>query len=719
LRLNFEAQVGKRTSTDSNFAIHKEKEMNFRRWITALAVLALFAGFASAQVAVSTASSGLFQCQASVAVPPTLRAEGLTELIGDIVINCSGGVAPIAGSTTPLPTANFTVSLGANVTSRLMSYQFSTPSATTAANTSDALLLIDEPGSGLTMGAYGATGCPGGVGCPVTGYGPAAAQMLCVAPGGGTYPASAVGAGPGGCIEYAAQLSNGDMVQSTSATTATPAANVFAGVVSGNQVTFYGIPIMPPASAGVARIFRITNVRLNANTLAGAGLPGTQSVIASVAISSNTSVLVNSPTPIVGFIQPGLSTSSGLRNANNTGGFSAPVLQQCQSQSAGGTGSNAGILRFTENFGTAFKTRVSPAGSGTTATSGQAATPQNVPGTIYNSESGFVTTLLSLSPSGAEAGLADFGTRLKAVFNNVPTNVTIYVSTTNVVNLFSTGTTGTFGGMAAPALLTSTASYAQEVLTETSPEGNFTVPTGTVSNPTTFATVIGYAPVSINAAGQGVATWEVINTNSASAENFDFAVYFAYTAAPPTSPTPITTPATVTLSYAPTSTEGAFSQSSAIQASTLVIPRFSDAAASVYNLFTIAQCQTSLLFPFITNQAGFDTGIAIMNTSQDPFGSVTQSGTCQVNFYGTPTTAAYVTPIILPGNSWTPAQGTFMASDKAPLFEGYAIAVCNFQLAHGYSFVSDLGAQKLAHGSLALILPNGTSKRSGTESLMH
>jgi hypothetical protein len=42
------------------------------------------------------------------------------------------------------------------------------------------------------------------------------------------------------------------------------------------------------------------------------------------------------------------------------------------------------------------------------------------------------------------------------------------------------------------------------------------------------------------------------------------------------------------------------------------------------------------------------------------------------------------------------------------------IAVCRFQMAHGYAFVSDLGAQKLAHGYLALIFsPNPTATARG------
>jgi hypothetical protein len=55
---------------------------------------------------------------------------------------------------------------------------------------------------------------------------------------------------------------------------------------------------------------------------------------------------------------------------------------------------------------------------------------QNVPGQLYNSESNFVLPV----PGGGTAGLADFGTRLKATFSNLPTGVRIFVSTANVVN---------------------------------------------------------------------------------------------------------------------------------------------------------------------------------------------------------------------------------------------------------------------------------------------
>jgi len=115
----------------------------FRKWILALAVVALFAGLASAQVGISDGPpSGAFTCSTTNgSVTPTLRTEGYTEQVGDIVIICTGG-APLAQGAT-IPTANFTVFLSSPaVTSRLLNNSSPNPS-----NTSEALMIIDEPGS--------------------------------------------------------------------------------------------------------------------------------------------------------------------------------------------------------------------------------------------------------------------------------------------------------------------------------------------------------------------------------------------------------------------------------------------------------------------------------------------------------------------------------------------------------------------------------------------
>jgi hypothetical protein len=252
------------------------------------------------------------------------------------------------------------------------------------------------------------------------------------------------------------------------------------------------------------------------------------------------------------------------------------------------------------------------------------------------------------------------------------------------------------------------------VISETAVDGNGTAPTVpaggflTIANSTTQLN--GWAELSV-VNNSATAVWEVINTNPATPENFDFGVYDTTTSNPATNtPTPGT--ATVNLSYAPTSptlpVPSAYLQASG----TLTIPRFAD-TSNGSNILTIVQCQTALLFPFLTNQVGFDSGIAIVNTTTDPFGTKPQAGTCKLNFYGSPATAAFTTPVINSGNPDAPAGNwAFMASTIAPGFEGYMIAVCNFQLAHGFAFVTDLGAQRLAEGYLPLIL-GGTGSRSG------
>src|ERR1051326_683174 len=196
--------------------------MNFRRCILAMMMLALFVGLASAQVNLSgAAASPNLTCNATVASPAQVRSEGMTELIGDIVITCTGGQALAVASL--VPTANVTVSLGTNVTSRLLGTNGNS-------NSSEALLLVDEPHTD-SSGASGA--------------GPTQPFNLCAN--------ANVGAGPGGCQQYVnSSLNTATCTTFTSGVcTAFGAANnTFQGVVNANQVTFFGIPVNPPVSAG-------------------------------------------------------------------------------------------------------------------------------------------------------------------------------------------------------------------------------------------------------------------------------------------------------------------------------------------------------------------------------------------------------------------------------------------------------------------------------------
>jgi hypothetical protein len=114
---------------------------------------------------------------------------------------------------------------------------------------------------------------------------------------------------------------------------------------------------------------------------------------------------------------------------------------------------------------------------------------------------------------------------------------------------------------------------------------------------------------------------------------------------------------------------------------------------------------TNLLFSFVTNQAGFDTGMVVANTSKDPFGTTPADGTCVLHFFGANAPANPITsPKIVAGTTYAT-----LASTTAPGFQGYVFAVCDFKYAHGFAFVSDLGARNLAMGYLPLVTCPGRS----------
>jgi hypothetical protein len=607
---------------------------DFRKILVLAGLVLMLALTASAQ-----SQPGPFTCVANAAVPPTVRAEGLTELVGDIVLDCTGGV-PTAGpngsvAALSIPQVNFTIFLNTNVTSRIIN---------TTSNLSEAILMVDEP----TTNQSGATQfllCGNANGCSILGTG-----LI----------------GPGNVITAGPEPYSGQ----------TGRPNVFQGIVSGNQVQFLGVPVDAPGTTG-HRVFRFTNIRANASGIsAGAsGTPG--SIQALISASGSTSVPITSPTQVVGFVQPGMTFT--LRNrgdaavSNTTTNIS---FAQCTSLSRTGTASSF-ILRYTEGFASAFKT----IGSAT----------QSSPGQIYNTESGFTsgTALGSI-------GIADSGTRLKAVFTNLPTGVSVYASLTNYA---ASGTQISSG-----ALLRS--GEFGPVISTPATNTDFVTPgffTGSVAGG-------GYgAPAASSGAqlpvvnGTATAVWEVVGANALSADNYDFAVWFSYSAnAAQNSPAAGTS--TVSGSFAPTPTGIGVSSSTAAAASaTLPVPRFVDSTASRAAL-TIYLCRTNLLFPFVTNQSGFDTGLAIANTSLDTgvftTATPTQTGGCTLFSYGDNAPASIPTGTVAAGRVYVN-----LASAVMPNFQGYVIAQCAFQFAHGFAFVSDLGARNLAMGYLALVIP--------------
>ncbi|MGA1994513.1 MAG: hypothetical protein ABSH45_01935 [Bryobacteraceae bacterium] len=614
---------------------------DFRRIVLVLAVLALFAGLAGAQ-------STVLQCNATT-VPPQLRSEGITELMGDIVLNCAGGTATPVGQT--IQQANFVVYTNTTVTSRLLS-----------GSASEALLLIDEPGSGLnTWGAaQPITACA----TPLSGCPSYAAQTTFTPTGGAAYT-----------VTYPAAYSNAAYD------------NMYFGIVSGSSVTFNGVPVLAPSSIA-NRVYRITNVRVNASAITGGTLPG--NIIGDVAISGSTSVNVNNSALTTGYVAQSLKTS--LRNYNDSGSLSSTSTLQCVNY-YGSSSSQPwawGQLRFSELFASAFKTRVNPYYYYTSVPGSyspqSANAEQNIPGYIYTSESGFTpydATSVVNPLSGVTPGLADFGTRIAAVFSNIPAGASVYVGTGNVSGSSSTTVT---------LLPSATYLYGTGTLV------GLTATTSSVGSPAPAYT---YPAVQLAVTnGTAMATWEITTTSTSTLENVDIPVAILYVANP-TNNLPAIGTATVNMRYAPDAADIGAADTTA--SSSQPIPRFID-TSSANSVFTTTLCTTSLLFPYVTEIAGFDTGLSIANTSSDPFGTAAQTGTCTLYWYGTAAPANTVTAAVAAGTIWTG-----LTSLLAPGFNGYMIATCNFEYAHGFAFVSDLGARNLAMGYLALVLnaPSG------------
>ncbi|HLY19138.1 MAG TPA: hypothetical protein VKR61_18045 [Bryobacteraceae bacterium] len=540
----------------------------------------------------------------NTSVAPTLRHEGLTELVGDIVLNClNSGTGPTAPGQ-PIPQANVSVSLGATLST----------SYTGNVGGLDALLLVDDPPPADQLVCASPTN---GLLCPVTGD------------GGQTFKNP---------TKY----------------------NVFQGILGGpgtNSITFLGVPVDPAATG--YRTYRITNVRIQGPSVP-AGAFGLTPVYAFVSASPSTSISITQTSqPVVGFVSQGLNFTT-----SSTG---TPFLQ-CVSVT---DQTQVGSVTFMENFQTAFKTAGNTAGSQTT------------PGQVYYTESG-----LQVAVSGGTTGLATSATEFEAVISNIPSGVQVYVDT---------GAVDTVGGAACMILPT---------LSDCS-DG--------IPGPTLLTDNESGGPATASA------VWTVTAANALATDQFTFNVYVTFTGAPGAPGSPQTN----VTAYA----QGGFYPQEAAWANGGPVPEFIiglSPAAPGQSLFVVSLCQTILLFPYITDFYGFDTGIAISNTSLDnlPVGASPQPGGCSVNFYGgggaataigtsgvysSSADASLTGGIINPGQTWAFSVSSIDPGyNSTPTYgtTGYAIATCDFQFAHGYSFVSDTGIRNFAAAYLALIIPD-------------
>ena len=431
---------------------------------------------------------------------------------------------------------------------------------------------------------------------------------------------------------------------------------VVQATVSGTQAAFLLTAGQIPAGA-----FTLTfdDIRVNAST-GGAPQVAEGGVISTAlgGVSSNTA-LPAAPGP--GYILTSLGSPTSLL-AMGTINYTT-------------CGGNAGIPGFAA-AGTSFTVTIKELVGGAFKTSGSAAT---------GGEGG---TLVGANGIGT----ATTATQLTVTLGNVPASATVYVP--SLV---------TAGGVAAGAGVTElTVSSASAISTG--------VYAGLASSTPTANTV--------------TFTYSVTQIGSVGAQTFSVPVIVQFNANSATAQPTFATAINVLVGYAP---------QAALTGPATVIPTFAvvastSTAGTPTPASTITNCQTSLLFPFVTNQLGFDTGIVLANTTTDNLSTNThsssypssvsaQSGICQLNFYGTgaPTTQPVADPMGSSGvTSTTNANGpvhAFLLSSVAIGFQGYVIATCPFQDAHGFAYIEyDLTqANGVSLGYVAESLTRGAS----------
>jgi hypothetical protein len=285
----------------------------------------------------------------------------------------------------------------------------------------------------------------------------------------------------------------------------------------------------------------------------------------------------------------------------------------------------------------------------------------------------------SYVPGGNAIGTASTATEVQIVLANVPSSATVYVpqavaavggTTLTVINSSNVVSSGLLAGQ------------------------------------------VGFSPSS----GAVTILYSVSAIGSVGAQTFNVPVILSFAANAAAAQSNVT----VLTSYAP---------SGVVTGPATAIPTFAASTATPVNGSKIAVCATTLLFPYVTNATGFETGIAITNATTDNLGTIPGfpsaaspvNGTCTLNFYGnaaqptatvTPTLGAYTAaaPTVVPvyANILTSMVGSSG-------FSGYAIASCNFLDGHGFAFITDTtGTFSGTEGYLATVIPANRTENNET-----
>jgi hypothetical protein len=545
-------------------------------------------------------------------------------------------------------------------------------------------------------------------------------------------------------------------------------------------IVFAGVPFDPPGTQ-TTRTLRITNVRADAEFLGVTSTFTQQSILMSVSFSGTTFIQINNFSGqqlTVATVLHGLSIAN---DGKGDVAIPFLGFLQCNNENrtlfagtatTGDNRINNGVqpqVTFIEGFQNAWKTKnvsflqttVTAGGtigngtlsSGATQYLGTINYPgdlaQNATGSNYNTESGFewVATaagqalgggaqavpnpnpppaigpvavsnngfaLFDASTGISSAGVATQGTRLALNFSNQPQGLSIFVPpVVNLVNSITGLTTGVMvltataadgsGAYAPPAGITA-------ALAATGKAGNGTLPAAITTQPNIIG---GNALVQVS---NGLAVWEILFADPNSIETTTVPVVVAFASNLSANP-PIGLPVPNQVEQVAASFAPFYSSSAARQPSfTLPVPRFVPSNAPL-NIIEAVKCACDILFPFVSAQSGFDTGIAVANTSLDPgaafgFGATPQQGTVTFFYFGVGNNggaapasqtsavvpAGQVLTYVLSSGGGAVGTGASGLDNRGNGFQGYIIAQSGFQYCHGFAFISPLGGGPVSNG---------------------
>jgi hypothetical protein len=442
-----------------------------------------------------------------------------------------------------------------------------------------------------------------------------------------------------------------------------------------NSVLFPRVPV----PAGTITFLRISNIRIAAPSVSASGSTDVFEKIT----TNNVVVTPNYQLPVA-TVQIPLQFKA--TSCDGTGGATTS-FQQCNAvnPNTGGMSSTFNV-QFIEGFALAFKPRIN------------ATTGTIIVGNKFLSESGYLLGTL-VSPGGSSVpavGEATTGTNLLLRFTNIPNGVSIYVTQSNT--FYGTSQLAGTGG---PAITASNSTAASGTMTCKAPD---------TSLPSIKVGITG---------GAGSVAWVVqsIDATFNYQKTVSFGVAVSYSPNTTLDLPGLTTTGGVNGALGPLSTIDY-----AVPTSVDGIPRFRDKPYAA-TIFSILPCSTDILFPYVTAKAGFDTGIALVNTSKDDpvIGTQTQHGSCTMYYFDGTTTApapqntcdikaggmvtfSMMTQGGIP--SQTCADSSTITNTAVPIgWQGYAIAACKFQYGRGYAFISDRNTPSLgSQGYLPLIL---------------